>query len=71
VKSTNLGIDALIAAWLGLTVYLFLVAEPRPLGWAWIGPLGIAVAYFGTQWARRRRGRRATTPPEDATPDPR
>lgn len=51
----KLALHALIALWLGLTVYLFLVAEPRPIGWAIVGPIAIAGIYFATQWARSRR----------------
>lgn len=51
----KLALHALIALWLGLTVYLFLVAEPRAIGWAIIGPISIAGIYFATQWVRVRR----------------
>lgn len=57
-NSPSLAIQALLALWLGLTVYLFLVAEPRPLGWAIIGPIGLATTYFAAQWFRARRVRR-------------
>ncbi|MEN2742881.1 hypothetical protein ABCS02_34330 [Microbacterium sp. X-17] len=47
------------ALWLGLTVYLFQVAEPRPLGWYVLGPIAIAVIFFVAQtfWERRRQRR--------------
>jgi hypothetical protein len=55
----NLGTHALSAAWLGLTVYLFLVSEPRSIRWGILGPIGVGVVYFAVQWARYRRTRRA------------
>ncbi len=57
-SSPHLAVHALIAGWLGLTVYLFLVSEPRPIGWAIVGPMGVAVAYFAAQWIRSRRASR-------------
>lgn len=47
------------ALWLGLTVYLFQVAEYRPLGWYIIGPVAVTAVFFIAQtvYERRRRTR--------------
>lgn len=64
-SGSRLALHALIALWLGLTVYLFLIAEPRPIGWAMIGPIATAGIYFATQWARSRRHGREVSPRRD------